>query len=119
MDVLRQRPTKVVDKIAALRIIPPSQEFHLYVESFEGSFSLLNLDLEPTVGQSERPRVVEQDFHKMRNREMPKRRATMGLSCLEDEHFVGTRDVLNQNRGNGSILGQPFGGQMGRIAAWG
>ena len=67
-DVFRVHPAKMMDHIASLRAVPPAQEFDLDAVFFERDFRLLDLDLRATVREGERQRMVEKDFHFLREK---------------------------------------------------
>jgi len=53
----------MMDEIARLPIIPPTDIFDLKASPFQGGFGFLDLDLEASMGQGKRPRVIEENLH--------------------------------------------------------
>ena len=51
-----------MNQIAVLRRIPPAEILHLHPERRERAKGLLDLDLQPAVGEDERIVVIDEDF---------------------------------------------------------
>ena len=63
LDVFGRHPAKIVDEVAALRCVPPTERLHFQAEGDQGSLSLFDLGLHAAVCEREGQRAVEQDFH--------------------------------------------------------